>query len=497
MIATESGAESLILDIQDARNDLASGLSTFGEHHISLTVHAPNKDRLDFGISDILSVFTNIGLISAREDVNLEPAFWANLPGNFSYIARRSLISNKNFASFASLHTFPAGSKTGNHWGEAITRLETTSGTPYWFNFHERDVGNFTVIGPTGTGKTVLLTFLMAQAQRVKPRSVYFDKDRGAEIFIRAIGGDYTNVISGEPTGLNPLQIDDTPANRAFLKDWLDLIITSDGGTKLSPQESDILSDAIKANFETPPHHRRLRYFSELLAGYDSGDAYSLSARIAKWHSQGEKAWLFDNEEDTLSLGNATLGFDLTSILDDATSRAPWLMYIFHRISALMDGQKTIIMLDEGWKMLDDPVFTYRIKDWMKTIRKQNGILGFATQSVRDALNSDAGDTIIEQSPTQVFLPNNKASEEDYCKGFGLTHHELKLIREISPESRCFLIKHGSDSVIARLDLSGMDDFIAVLSGRTESVNLMDQIISETSPNPEDWLGLFIQRRTQ
>jgi len=172
-------------------------------------------------------------------------------------------------------------------------------------------------------------------------------------------------------------------------------------------------------------------------------------------------------------------------------------MYIFHRISALMDGQKTIIMLDEGWKMLDDPVFTYRIKDWMKTIRKQNGILGFATQSVRDALNSDVGDTIIEQSPTQVFLPNNKASEDDYCKGFGLTHHELKLIREMSPESRCFLIKHGSDSVIARLDLSGMNDFIAVLSGRTESVNLMDKIISETSPNPEDWLGLFIQRRTQ
>ena len=497
MIATESGAESLILDIQDARNDLASGLSTFGEHHISLTVHAPDKDRLDFGISDILSVFTNMGLISAREDVNLEPAFWANLPGNFCYIARRSLISNKNFASFASLHTFPAGSKTGNHWGEAITRLETTSGTPYWFNFHERDVGNFTVIGPTGTGKTVLLTFLMAQAQRVKPRSVYFDKDRGAEIFIRAIGGDYTNVISGEPTGLNPLQIEDTPANRAFLKDWLDLIITSDGGTKLSPQESDILSDAIKANFETPLEHRRLRYFSELLAGYDSGDAYSLSARIAKWHSGGEKAWLFDNDEDTLSLGNSTLGFDLTSILDDATSRAPWLMYIFHRISKLMDGQKTIIMLDEGWKMLDDPVFTYRIKDWMKTIRKQNGILGFATQSVRDALNSDVGDTIIEQSPTQVFLPNNKASEDDYCKGFGLTQHELKLIREMSPESRCFLIKHGSDSVIARLDLTGMDDFIAVLSGRTESVNLMDQIISETSPNPEDWLGLFIQRRTQ
>ena len=192
MIASEQGAESLIVDIQEAKNDLSSGKSSFGEHHISLTVFADNKDQLDKSISDSLSAFTNLGLICVREDVNLEPAFWANLPANFNYISRRSLISNRNFASFASLHTFPAGSKQENHWGSAITRLETTSGTPYWFNFHERDVGNFTVIGPTGTGKTVLLTFLMAQAQRLKPRSIYFDKDRGAEIFIRAIGGEYT-----------------------------------------------------------------------------------------------------------------------------------------------------------------------------------------------------------------------------------------------------------------------------------------------------------------
>ena len=154
-------------------------------------------------------------------------------------------------------------------------------------------------------------------------------------------------------------------------------------------------------------------------------------------------------------------------------------------------------MLDEGWKMLDDPVFTARIKDWMKTIRKQNGILGFATQSVRDALNSEVGDTIIEQSFTQIFLPNNKASEEDYCKGFGLTQQELMIIRELTPESRCFLIKHGTDSVIAKLDLSNMDDFIAVLSGRTETVKLLEEIMKEKGKSPEDWLDTFLLRRKQ
>jgi type IV secretion system protein VirB4 len=497
MIASEQGAESLIVDIQEAKNDLSSGKSSFGEHHISLTVFADNKDQLDKSISDSLSAFTNLGLICVREDVNLEPAFWANLPANFNYISRRSLISNRNFASFASLHTFPAGSKQDNHWGSAITRLETTSGTPYWFNFHERDVGNFTVIGPTGTGKTVLLTFLMAQAQRLKPRSIYFDKDRGAEIFIRAIGGEYTLVSPGKPTGLNPLQLEDTPKNRGFLRDWLQLLVSGDSHQRLTSKEVDIISDAVNANFEAPPENRRLRYIAELLAGYGAEQGSSLGEKIAKWHSKGERAWLFDNEQDTLALDNSTIGFDLTSILDDKISRAPWLLYIFHRIDELLNGEKTIIMLDEGWKMLDDPVFTARIKDWMKTIRKQNGILGFATQSVRDALNSEVGDTIIEQSFTQIFLPNNKASEEDYCKGFGLTQQELMIIRELTPESRCFLIKHGTDSVIAKLDLNNMDDFIAVLSGRTETVKLLEEIMKDKGKSPEDWLDTFLERRKQ
>ena len=491
MIAAQQGAESLIADIGEARDDLTSGRSSFGEHHLSITLFGDNRNALDTAISDCTGSLINLGIVSVREDINLEPAFWANLPGNFSYIARRALISDKNFASFASLHTFPSGNKFGNHWGNAITRLETTSGTPYWFNFHERDVGNFTVIGPTGTGKTVLLTFLLAQAQRLKPKSVYFDKDRGAEIFIRAIGGDYTIVRSGHPTGLNPLLLPDTPENRSFLRDWLKLLITSDNGPALTPYETEIITDAVNANYEAKLTHRRLGCLAELLAGYKAESKASLSQRIARWHGNGELAWLFDNAQDTLALNNRIVGFDLTSILDNRTCRAPWLMYIFHRVGSLLDGQKTILMLDEGWKMLDDPVFSARIKDWMKTIRKQNGILGFATQSARDALNSSVGDTIIEQSPTQIFLPNAKAAEDDYCGSFGLSQRELKIIRELAPESRCFLIKHGTDSVIARLDLSGMDSFISVLSGRTETVTLLEDIIRQHGNVPDNWLRVF------
>lgn len=494
MIASEEGANSLIEDIEEARDNLASGRFCFGEHHLTLTSIAKNSKDLDKALSSCVSELVNLGIVSVREDINLEPAYWANLPGNFSYIARRSLISNNNFAGFASLHNFPSGRKTGNHWGKAITQLETTSGTPYWFNFHERDVGNFTVIGPTGTGKTVLLTFLLAQAQKLNPKAVYFDKDRGAEIFIRAIGGDYTVVQAGKPTGLNPLSLPDTPENRSFLREWIRVLATSENNTALTPQELDIIADAINANYETKPKNRRLAYLAELLSGYDSTEKYSLASRIAKWHSSGERAWLFDNETDELALDNQTIGFDLTSILDDSVSRTPWLMYIFHRVNTLLDGQKTILMLDEGWKMLDDPAFAARIKDWMKTIRKQNGILGFATQSAKDALKSSVGDAIIEQSPTQIFLPNARASEEDYCQGFGLSKHELKIIRNLTPQSRSFLIRHGTDSVIAKLDLTDLDEFIAVLSGRTESVQTLEKLMEEHGKSPESWLPHFTKR---
>ena len=171
------------------------------------------------------------------------------------------------------------------------------------------------------------------------------------------------------------------------------------------------------------------------------------------------------------------------------------MMYVFHRVGQILNGERAILMLDEGWKMLDEPVFAARIKDWMKTIRKQNGIVGFATQSARDALGSSVGDAIIEQSPTQIFLPNARAVEKDYCEGFGLSHRELKLVRELTPESRCFLIRHGTESVIARLDLSSMDDFVAVLSGRAETVRLVQDLIAAHGPANENWMPHFLKAR--
>lgn len=488
MRSAEDEALSLRADLSRAKDDVAAGRAGFGEHHMTIAIRSDTAEGVNDGVAEALAVLSDIGIVAVREDVGLEPAFWAQFPGNFKYIARRGLISTSNFASLASSHNFAQGRAEGNHWGEAVTLLETTAAGPYYFNFHQGDLGNFTVIGPSGSGKTVVLNFLLAQARKLRPRIVFFDKDRGAEIFIRAIGGRYDRLQSGAASGLNPLQLPDTPFNREFLIDWLGLL-----AGEPSIEEIAQIRDAIDASYAQPIADRQLRHMVELFRGGQRPNANDLWSRLRPWWGDGERAWLFDNPTDTTDLAADTIGFDMTQILDQPVLRTPAMMYLFHRVEERLDGSPAIIVVDEGWKALDDDVFVRRIKDWEKTIRKRNGIVGFATQSAQDALESRIASAIIEQAATQIFMPNSKAREVDYVTGFGLSQHEYELVRTLPDSSRCFLIKHGSDSVVARLDLGREPELLTILSGRERTVRLLDDIRSTTGDDPAIWMPKLLE----
>jgi type IV secretion system protein VirB4 len=492
MRASDDEAFSLRNELAQAKDDVAAGRASFGEHHLTLLVRGSAPAEVNAGVAEVQSTLTDLGIISVREDLGLEAAFWAQFPGNFAYIARRALIGSANFASLTSGHNFPLGSATGNHWGDAVAMFETTAAGPYHFNFHHGDLGNFTVIGPSGSGKTVIVNFLLAQARRFHPRIVFFDKDRGAELFIRAIGGVYDELRPGTPSCLNPLLLPDTAENRRFLLDWFSVLAGSDGAP-LSPEETAQIKDAVDASYAAAPAYRRMRYFVELLRGGQRPHAHDLYSRMRAWWGDGEHAWLFDNAAEAVDLSQETVGFDMTRLLDSPTLRTPAMMYLFHRVDERLDGTPSIIVVDEGWKALDDEIFVARIRDWEKTIRKRNGIVGFVTQNAEDALSSRISSAIVEQAATQIFTPNPKANAEDYVGGFGLTQHEYDLIRNLPDTSRCFLVKHGLESVVIRLNLSGEADLLTILSGRERTVRLFDEIRARTGDNPAVWLPELVK----
>lgn len=493
MRSAEDEALSLRSDLNEARDAAAAGHLAFGEHHLSVAIYGASEKEVADGIAEVQSTLSDLGLVTVREDIALEPTFWSQFPGNFKYIARRALISSRNFASLASLHNFPTGKSDGNHWGKSVAVLETTSAGAYHFNFHNGDLGNFTIIGPSGSGKTVVLNFLLAQARRFDPRIVFFDKDRGAELFLRAIGGRYDILRPGEGSGLNPLRIENTAENRHFLVELILQLVGSAQAT-LQPEEVSRIKEAVDASMDAPPQFRRLRHFAQLLRGSERPHPNDLAARLAPWWGSGEHAWLFDNADDLLDLSQKVVGFDMTRLLDDPVVRTPAMMYLFLRVEQRLDGTPSIIVIDEGWKALDDEVFTRRIRDWEKTIRKRNGLVGFATQSAEDALDSKISSAIVEQAATQIFMANPKAQAKPYIDGFGLSEHEYQLIRALPDTAHAFLVKHGAHSVVARLNLSNEADILTVLSGREGTIRLLDDMRSEDGSLPEDWLPRLLKQ---
>ena len=465
-----------------------SGEIAFGKHHMSVFVYNEDLEKLDIQLSDVYSEMINVSVSPSRESFTLQGSYWAQMPTNYDMIARPSVINTLNLVGLCSLHNYPTGKIDGNHWGHAVTNLDTKSGTPFYFNFHVRDVGHSMIIGPTGAGKTVLLGFLAAQAQKFNPDMFFFDKDRGAEILIRAIGGTFTVLDPSGNMGFNPLQLEDTTENREFLLDWLTALCTESGKYPLSPEERERVVEAISGNYMLPKEKRILRNIVPFLGLEKPG---SIASRVRIWHSGEARSGIFDNETDSLSFGGKKVhGFEMAPILEVPSCLGPVLLYVFHRINMTLTGSPTMVILDEAWALLDNPVFAPRIKNWLKVMRKLNGMVIFATQSPEDVFKSQISETLVQQTATQIFLGNMKATSI-YQDVFKLSNREFALIKYTDPGSRYFLIKQGEDSVVARIDLNGMNEFIEVLSARADTIRILDKIRERVGDDPDVWLPIF------
>lgn len=500
-------------ELKDALDSLTSNEFVMGDHHLSLQVQCdlePGSASHGLGVlNDYValarSLLADTGMTVAREDLALEAAFWAQLPGNFGLRPRRAPISSRNFAAMATFHNHPAGRATGNHWGASLAVLMTSARSPYYFSLHAsrsadgesagaRDTGHTFICGPTGSGKTVLIGFLVAMLEQHGATQLIFDKDRGLEILVRALGGEYLSLRNGVPTGFNPLQLPPGAAHVEFLKAWLRALVRPASDRLPSVREQSDLDQALRGTLALEVAARRL---SRLIEFLDPTDPEGVHARLARWCAvtQGEYAWVFDNSTDSViprMAARALVGFDVTDFLDHELARTPVTLYLFHLVRQLLDGRRLVCWLDEFWRMLSDPAFEGFARDAPKTWRKLNGVMCFATQSASDVLDSNISRTLIEQTPTKVFFPNPNASQSEYA-GFGLTQREVRLIREeMDPGSRCFLIKQGLQSVVCQLDLRGFDAELAVISGRATQLARLDRILATQGLDPAQWLPAFM-----
>lgn len=502
-------AEDKAVSQTDALSDLEDGVASesllLGAHHHTVMLLAPTKALLDSAILETTKRYAGAGIVVIKETLGQEPAFWSQLPCNQYLIARASLITSQNFVDFCPLHNTQTGFINENFLGGAVTLLETPSKTPVYFNYHARgsrtnpSKGHAAVFGGNNAGKTTLVNFLDAQLGRFGGRSFFIDRDESSKIYILACGNSrYTKIDPASAIAMNPLKLPDSPENRSFLKSWFATLVQEEGENIIPSEIAETINDCIDYTFEQlAPEFRTLSHISQFLPV-----DFPRWPHLRKWLKQdqtrinGEFHWIFDNEQDALNLDFDKVGFDVTYLMDQvhALIATPVYLYLLHRMRQCLDGRLTSFVIAEAWQVFASPFWEKSLKEWLPTIRKKNGHFIFDTQSPKTVTASPIKHIVLDNLATMVVFPNPLADRDTYIDQLNLTESQYQAIKDNTPESRIFLYKQDHEAMLCKLDLSGLSDYIRVLSGNTQSTKLLDDIINDVGDEPSNWLPVFFER---
>lgn len=480
--ADDATAAETAEELDQARADLSNGAYAMGLHHFSLAVHADRFDDMQTAARDVRSALPAASL-AAEGRFGGERSYHAQLSGHRAHRTRPGVISTANFARFSSLDNALAGSLDA-YWKPqpAPVRLKTREGTAFDFSLHVGDVPHAAAFGPNGSGKTLWMQFLIAMYNAIVGGTggtqILLDRDNASEISIRALGGRYVTLRLGA-TGMAPVKrLDNSRRARAWLHEFLVGLILSDGQGPMLPAETEGLSRGIDFMMDLPPAERSLDGIRQFI-GFDRDKGAGAGERFQQWCRGGARGWVFDNDEDVLDLDTGLIGIDGTELMDDPLICGPMAAYLLFLTGGIIDGRRVIVWIDEFVSFLPDPLFVEGFKRWALRMRKKNAAMVIATQQPEHIIDHPIGASILGQVKTYFLFRNPDASPTAYCGGDGVplslncTPGEFRAVtQDMLVGERSLLIKRDGGSVLCRFDLSALPQHIAVLSGRSKTIDL-------------------------
>jgi type IV secretion system protein VirB4 len=307
---------------------------------------------------------------------------------------------------------------------------ETRGSTPFRLDLHIDDVGHTLVVGPTGSGKSVLLSLLALQFRRfIGAQVIMFDRGRSARAATLAMGGASVELGLEGSLSLQPLSRIDEPGEIAFALQWVTALLTAEG-VRVTPDVKDAVWTALQSLASAPKAERTLTGLAVLI------QSAPLVAALSPYALEGAYGRLLDGASEQIAAADV-LHIELEALMGHKALIPPVLTYLFHRLEERFDGRPTLLVLDEAWTFLDDALFATRIREWLKTLRKKNVSVVFATQSLADVERSTIAPAMIESCPTRIFLPNDRAREPQaraVYERFGLNDRQIEILSVAAPK---------------------------------------------------------------
>jgi len=412
-------------EVDEALQELGSELVGFGFLTSTLVVMGATPEEADEKLRNAERIMAARGFVTIAESLNAVEAWLSSLAGHAYANVRHPMVSTLNLSHIAPLSTAWAGDARNRHLNAPALAVARTDGsTPFRLDLHVGDVGHTMVVGPTGAGKSVLLSFLALQWRRFAGSKVFvFDKGGSARAALLGMGGTAIDLGGNGVAAFQPLARIDTPRGRADALNWVMMLLAQEGLPD-TPEVKEPVWSALGSLMSAPPEQRHLTGLRLLVQNA------AVQAALHPYTQEGAMGGVFDGADDRLHLSDLVL-FEMEEIMARPKAAAPALLHLFDRLEEQFDGSPALLILDEAWLFLDSPIFAARIREWLKTLRKKNVAVVFATQSLADIATSSIAPALIESCSTRIYLPNERAYEPQQRQAyerFGLNETEIDLI---------------------------------------------------------------------
>jgi len=435
----DSDADNKVVDADLALQALGSDLVAFGYLTMTITVSDRDPARAENKIRAVERIVNGLGFTTKRESINAVESWLSSLPGQVYANVRQPLLHSLNLAHLMPLSSVWAGPEANSHLqGPPLLYAQTSGTTPFRLSTHVGDVGHMMVVGPTGAGKSVLLALLSLQFRRYPGAQIFiFDKGFSARAAVLCMGGAHHALGAGEhrdSPAFQPLRAIDDPEERSWAAAWIAALLIQEK-IIVDPAVKEAIWSALTNLASAPPEERTLTGLTALLP------SNPLRAALTPYTLEGPYGRLLDAAEETVTISDVHC-FETEALMGQDAIVAPVLTYLFHRLEARFDGRPTLLVLDEAWIFLDHPLFASRIREWLKTLRKKNVAVVFATQSLADISESVIAPAIIESCPQRILLPNDRAIEPQSSKAyqaFGLNARQIELVARAVPKQQYYL----------------------------------------------------------
>lgn len=480
----DNDADNKAADADAALQELGSDLVSFGYVTTTITVMHEQRSEVEAQLRAAEQVIAARGFTSIRETLNAVEAWLGSLPGHVYANVRQPILHTLNLAHMTPLSSVWAGSAQNDHLqAPALIQGHTHSTTPFRLNLHVNDVGHTLVIGPTGAGKSVLLSLIAMQWQRYEGAQTFiFDKGRSARAAVLAMGGVHIDLGGDQSPSLQPLRDIHMPSAATFAAEWLAGIAAAEG-VQMTPAKREALWSAIQSLASADEKDRTLTGLTLLLQDDE------LSAALHPYTLDGPHGALLDGENEQLALCDISC-FEMENLMTSQSAAMPVITYLFHRLEERFDGRPTLLILDEAWLFLDNAFFAARLREWLKTLRKKNVAVLFATQSLSDVASSSIAPALIESCLTRIFLPNERALEPQQSTiyaGFGLNPRQIEIIAQATPRKDYYY--HSPRG--ARIFELGLGPVARAFCGASSSEDqtLIDQVLENGDAFARDFLA--------